>query len=68
MIVFIIYAISIYLIVGMLMGMNTFSVDKQQGYQAPIREYTVRIPIFWIVDIIYNVFFTYNQHNGEDDG
>lgn len=65
MMIMLIYSISIYLLVGMLMGLNSFSVDKQHGTLSPIREYSVRIPLFWLIDIINQVFFSYYDQEGD---
>lgn len=68
MLQFLIYGISTYLLVGMLIGLNTFSVDKQYNQLLPVREYSVRIPIFWLIDIIFQVFFNYEQNDNNQMG
>lgn len=57
------YIILGYLFVGLILGYSAWDADKKAGILLPKREYLVRQPLFWLIDIINQLFFEYDEDN-----
>lgn len=55
--------VSVYLLIGMLIGYSAFMADLRLGQLLPFKEYYGRQVLFWLVDLVNSAFFDY-----EDDG
>lgn len=52
---------TIYLIIGIIIGIKNFKYDLKTGVVFPMEEYCIRLPLFWLVDLIYETFFNYGD-------
>lgn len=56
-----------YFFIGILLAVSDYTTDKALGELRPKREYTVRIVLFWLIDLINNVFFNYDEEENDDE-
>lgn len=59
------YIISAYLLVGCLIGYSSFRADLRLNQLLPLKEYYGRQVLFWLVDLVNQTFFDYDNEDGD---
>lgn len=59
--------LTFYFFIGILLASSDFKTDRALGELKPKREYTIRIVMFWLIDLINEVFFNYDEEENDDE-